>query len=836
MIYLNNSTEIQAVWVPKTVTDATPSSSPFITEAELEQALSEYNPTDNFKTVNGESIIGTGDIEIDPGTDVQWNQIVTAGTKIAEITVESSTTEVFVPEVDLTDYYTSAQTNSAISSAIEDMATTGWVESQGYLTEHQSLSAYSTTDEVENMITGATSGFVTSGQVESQIEGSLVDYWTSAETESAISEAMAGQNYQITPGSLDDLSGNLETGMLGFENGGARNNNPYYIVYWSETATPGRNFITVDHEFQIKTQTEGNFGGINVNGEDFMVYDHLGATSSFTYQMYDQQREVVITKLFQNQTRVAFYIFVKDSESVEVEFGLQDIHVYNTPFIRLVDQWIPLPLGLGGGGGGSSDSNYVITDNLYSITPVDGMMAFQIPSDYNGYQAFGPVIWRDEYQEWRPADAYFDYIYDVYGIRNGIYIGEMTHADGRTEYVTIPLTQVAPVLTAGTKIATITYADDDYDIYAPETDLSDYYTSAETEAAISSATEDMATTGWVESQGYLTEHQSLSAYSTTDEVEAMITGATSGFVTTGQVESQIQGSLIPYWTSAQTNSAITSATSALTTSAQVASQISSALTDYYTSAQTNSAISEATSAFTTSGDFKTINNESIIGSGNITIQGGGSDVSWNQVVTAGTKIAQITIDSATTDVYAPAGGGGGGEEVVELTQAQYNALTAYTPNTTYVISDADAINFDDYPTSAQTAAAISAATSGKQDSITTTANSSNRNFPLWNANGQITGKTGNNVSSVGFSVNGSNQTGILRDNSSSNLTGIYAPTASGASGTILKSNGNSAPTWATPSSLNLVTSTTVTQIISLSQNDYDNLGTYDPNTLYLIND
>lgn len=37
--------------------------------------------------------------------------------------------------------------------------------------------------------------------------------------------------------------------------------------------------------------------------------------------------------------------------------------------------------------------------------------------------------------------------------------------------------------------------------------------------------------------------------------------------------------------------------------------------------------------------------------------GGGDSVSWNQVVQSGTKIAEVTINSTTTDVYAPSGGG-----------------------------------------------------------------------------------------------------------------------------------------------------------------------------------
>ena len=40
-------------------------------------------------------------------------------------------------------------------------------------------------------------------------------------------------------------------------------------------------------------------------------------------------------------------------------------------------------------------------------------------------------------------------------------------------------------------------------------------------------------------------------------------------------------------------------------------------------------------------------------------QGDSADVQWSQLVTSGTKIATITINGVTTDVYAPAGGSGG---------------------------------------------------------------------------------------------------------------------------------------------------------------------------------
>lgn len=56
-------------------------------------------------------------------------------------------------------------------------------------------------------------------------------------------------------------------------------------------------------------------------------------------------------------------------------------------------------------------------------------------------------------------------------------------------------------------------------------------------------------------------------------------------------------------------------------------------------------------------------------------------------------------------------------KTVELTQAQYDALTVKDPNTFYVITDAQGADLSQYYTSAQTESAITAAVSGKQDTL-----------------------------------------------------------------------------------------------------------------------
>jgi hypothetical protein len=60
----------------------------------------------------------------------------------------------YITGVDLSNY----ATKDNLTAATDDMATKTWVNNQGYLTEHQSLTAYSTTQEVNTMINQSVSG------------------------------------------------------------------------------------------------------------------------------------------------------------------------------------------------------------------------------------------------------------------------------------------------------------------------------------------------------------------------------------------------------------------------------------------------------------------------------------------------------------------------------------------------------------------------------------------------------------------------------------------------------------------------------------------------------
>ena len=242
---------------------------------------------------------------------------------------------------------------------------------------------------------------------------------------------------------------------------------------------------------------------------------------------------------------------------------------------------------------------------------------------------------------------------------------------------------------------------------------------------------------------------------------------------------------------------------------------SSALTPYYTSAQTDTAINNATSGkqdtLVSGTNIKTINNESLLGSGNIEIQGGGETYSAGE----GIGIDADNIISVT----------GNYETIVELTQAEYDALTSYDKNTTYVITDAQAINMDNYVTtgaldsyytSAQTDTAISNAVSGKTDKVSVDSNEFECIFPTWNNQGCITG-----ISATAFqasqNINGSNRT--VYSDSHRDFPTIYAPESAGSAGQPLLSNGSDAPVWG------------AYKFQFISQSQYDALATKDSTTI-----
>lgn len=113
--------------------------------------------------------------------------------------------------------------------------------------------------------------------------------------------------------------------------------------------------------------------------------------------------------------------------------------------------------------------------------------------------------------------------------------------------------------------------------FIDETALAPYAKTSAVEAAISTATTDMATQTWVGQQGYVSQND-LSIYATTSAMESYVSTATSSFITSAALE--------PYATASDIASTYATKTE---------------LSDYATTSTMTSAISAATSNKVTGG-------------------------------------------------------------------------------------------------------------------------------------------------------------------------------------------------------------------------------------------
>ena len=123
-------------------------------------------------------------------------------------------------------------------------------------------------------------------------------------------------------------------------------------------------------------------------------------------------------------------------------------------------------------------------------------------------------------------------------------------------------------------------------------------------------------------------------------------------------------------------------------------------------------------------------------------------------------------------------------DIVEITQAEYDALSTEEKNNGKIYSITDAVVADVY-----TKKEADVRFNPKN---TVTGSSGSYKFPSWNGNGQITGYS-QQAYHASQNINGSSRT--LYSTSSSALPTIYAPTTAGTAGYYLVSNGNGAPVW-----------------------------------------
>ena len=300
-------------------------------------------------------------------------------------------------------------------------------------------------------------------------------------------------------------------------------------------------------------------------------------------------------------------------------------------------------------------------------------------------------------------------------------------------------------------------------------DLSAYYTSAQTEDAISAATAGKADAANVTANPGFKKFPKWNS-------QGIITGddgmANVGNITVNDVSNSVfkpfVGNITPFYAPLSAGTA-----GQILVSAGNGAPVWSAVT------------MPDMAAYTPTSGFSTINGSAITNGGNIVIEGGADMSAYYTSAQTDAAIAQAVSGLATEQ---------------------------------YVQDALSGVNMDNYYTSAQTEEAISAATSGKADAQSVTAD---YGIPNWNEQGVITSKK-SIARTANSNVNGKQYTLISTGSQGFN---IFAPTAVGTAGDILVSKGNGAPVWSAvtfPDASNYVTSAQVeTQIV---EKNYVNSG------------
>ena len=751
----------------------------------------------------------------------------------------------------LDDYYTKEETDAVVTSATQDMATKTWVGEQGYLTEHQDLSAYAkttaVTQDIQTAIASETARTEDVYAKKSDVPD-LDNYYTKSETDEAIEEAISGisldgywtsaetKNYVDT-----EIGADIEWTQQNFArkseipslDGYATENYVDASVSAATATTTGwvesQGYLTEHQSLADYAKTTA----VTADIEAAMAAETARTESTYLKEhqslagLFDSVQYVSSSKTINFYDKGENLVGVVDATDFIKDGMVDNVYISGSTLVISFNT-----------DAGQEDITINLTDifnpaNYYDKTVIDGLLASEtartegayikqtnLPyalTDFGGGASSLGQQWIQFLKQNTNTGNYTGTRIYYSKINGKDILGTDPNISGFAGNIELPtFSDVSTAITDSMETETARTES----TYAKKTDvpsLDGYWTSAETQNAITAATDDMATETWVQNQGYLTQHQDISGKLDTSVFTAY-TGATetvlegkadisdipdvSGFVTSGDVETQIGTAMATETARTESTylkehqdisgkldvSVFTGYTG--TTETALDGQVDLATYTAYTGS-TATAIAGKQDTLVSGTNIKTINNQSLLGSGNIDIQGGG----------------------------------GGGDNVVELTKAQYEALNPPAADTTYIITDADVVDLNDYaPASgltelSGTVETISSNYATKQNVTARASSNTNPYLPGWNSQGVITGAS--QVYSVGMSINGSNQNGLLRS-SNTNLTGFYAPTSAGTAGQPLLSNGSGAPVWGGY------------KFAFLTQTAYDALATKDSTTIYFI--
>ena len=810
--------------------------------------LSAYTKTEDFATINGSAITSGGNIVVEAtpytaGTNIDITDHIisvtgiTVPTKVSELVNDSG----YITTADTQNFVTSGDVQTQINNSISGKADSSAVTAQisavkqeieakipSKVSDLQNDLNFASTGDVESMI----SGFTTSADVKTQIEG--YNYINSGQAQTQIDNSISGKlntdiftaytaNTQTELNNKQDASGMTEYATTAFTE------NTYAKIGDIPTKTSD---LTNDSGFITDAALSGYATEQYVDNSVSGKVDNSALTQYYTSAQTDTAIQNATNGLASEEW-VNNQGFLKEHQDISGKLDTSVFTAYTANTQTEIDNKQDASAMTAYATTAFTESTYLKEhQSLSAYTPTSGFSTINGSAITEGGNI---VVEETPYSGGTNIDI-TDHIISVTGITVPTKLSELTNDSG---YINSgqAQTQIDNAVSGklDTDIFTAYTANTKTEINNAVSGKVDSSRVDEIEEVTASALVELHNTkqdilvsgtniktinnqsllgsGNIEIQGGSGSDYSAGANIniSTDNVIS-VTGITiptsntaftndAGYVNSGEVETQITNK--GYITGYTETDPVFQASAASGISEQDitnwnAKLDSSALNPYYTSAQTDNAISNATSGkqdtLVSGVNIKTINNESLLGSGNIVIQGGS----------------------------------GGGSNIIELTQAEYDALTAYTEDAIYVITDAQEINMDNYATtgalgsyytSAETDTAISNAVSGKTDKVSVTASDSGYKFPRWNGQGCITG-----VSATAFrasqSINGSSR--YLYSDSFVPLPTIYAPTSAGSAGQPLLSNGSGAPVWGSY------------KFQFISQSQYDALATKDSTTIYFI--
>ena len=649
MIYLDNNTLQQEVFIPRqnVRNDASPE---YATKTELENAIeNEVQRADDKYAAKTDLLpyATTGWVESQGFVTEEWveEQIQSA------ITSETARTEETYQRIDaMSAYSTTEQVEGMITAATDDMATQTWVNNQGFLTEHQSLSAYSTTEQMNTAINNATSGKVDTSAMSAYtktedfatINGSAITQGGNIEIEGTAYSA--GTNIDITDGVISVTGITIPTSNTAFTNDAG------YI-----TTADTQDFVTSgDVETQITdkgyitgyTETDPIFQASAASGiteNDIQNWNSKLDSSALTPYYTAVQTETAIDNAVSGKVDTSR---VDEIEEVTAS-ALTELKTTKLDSTALTQYY-------------TSAQTDTAIDNA-----VSGKMDTSAMSAYTPTSGFSTI--------------------NGSAITSGDNIEIEGTAYSAGTNINIDDNNVISVtgITVPTKLSDL----ENDEGFITTADTQDFVTSADVKTQI---------------EGY--------NYVNSGDVETQITN--KGYIT-GYTETD------PVFQSSPASGI--SAQDILDWDAKLDS---SALTPYYTSAQTDTAISNATSGLqetlVSGTNIKTINNESILGSGNIVISGGtayqaGDNIQIQNNIISVTGITSYTgitsgdvttalgftpisstdfessdraVSEAINDLNSKKVASNDVRDIVKMTQVQYDAISgSASPTTLYIITD-----------------------------------------------------------------------------------------------------------------------------------------------------